>query len=221
MTLAKWEAIAKDEAYWAAYERKVTASVAPMFTDIYLAGASAALRTPMVKDLLSERGKLAPAKPTKPKRSIPTEAELRRAGATAVRREMAEWAGGIAQTTREALIKTLSDAKKLGHGSRWVWTQMNPFFSASRAKKIAVTETTRFFAAGAMEMYKRLGLEFWVWETVEDGSVCAECTSLASESLDFPFAVGEHSPPPRHTLCRCFPRPASREEVAVALVRVA
>lgn len=49
---------------------------------------------------------------------------------------------------------------------------MEPSFSSQRAEVIAITETTRFFGAGAMASYTALGLENWEWSTVRDPWVC-------------------------------------------------
>lgn len=220
--LARFERLLDDDGFWESYERRVIRAASPAMVDVYMAGMRAALATPQIEQLLGGTVTLKEAArqlklPLKVPRArsrfgLPTETQLRREGERAVRQGMADWAKGVSATTKKALLDALKVARRDGLGAEYVASRIRPFFSAERARRIAVTEVSRYFAAGAMETYRRLGIEHWVWQTVEDAGVCDQCEALAAQSQDDPFVVGADSEPPAHVLCRCFPRPATHAE---------
>lgn len=224
--LDSWAALLADDAFWARYERQVSRAAAPLLTATYMAGVVAALRLPEIERRLGGPVDTSTIKRQEPKQlklplkvpaarshyGLPTATQLRREGEAAVKGAMKEWASDLSATTKKALINAIAHAQREGLGADYVAKVMQPYFGDARAQRIAVTEVTRWFTAGAMETYQRLGIEFWVWQTVEDGKVCAECEAFSKQSQDDPFPVSSGSGPPGHTLCRCFPRPATAEE---------
>lgn len=123
-------------------------------------------------------------------------------GRAAVQAMMATWASGIAQTTKDNILDSLTVARRDSLGSEYVLDRIKADFSQARAQRIAVTEVTRFFGAGAQHVYKAAELPGWEWQTVEDKWVCPICTAKDNEQFDVDVEFE-----PGHPNCRCFPRP--------------
>lgn len=133
---------------------------------------------------------------------------------TLVAEAAADWASaysnelvsGITDTTRRVLQKnveryirepgtTLGDLKQ----------SLEPYFGETRADMIAVTEVTRAFAQGEMEMAKIAGavgirLEP-VWHTNRDELVCSVCAPNDGKMRSQGWTV---QGPPAHPRCRCW-----------------
>jgi SPP1 gp7 family putative phage head morphogenesis protein len=88
---------------------------------------------------------------------------------------------------------------------------LEPTFGEVRARRIAVTETTRSYAQGQIEAGKELKKHFpdikvvKIWFTNADDRVCEICGPLngAEVELDELFE-GEIPEPPAHVNCRCW-----------------
>lgn len=81
---------------------------------------------------------------------------------------------------------------------------LEKYYGPVRAELIAVTETTRAFAQGNLELWRSTGMvKGWEWVTAMDSKVCEICSN---EKI-----AGFHSmdalPPPAHPSCRCGMRP--------------
>jgi hypothetical protein len=126
---------------------------------------------------------------------------------------------GIAETSRDVVATAVEDfVRTPGRTVGQVISALEPTFGAARAKRIAVTEITRAYAEGQME----LGIELqrrWPnipvvkrWFTNNDDLVCEICGPLDTLLIPFdePFVRGD-SPdgvditnPPAHVNCRCW-----------------
>ena len=103
--------------------------------------------------------------------------------------------------------------------------QLEPVFGPMRARRIAVTETTRIFTEG-----ERLvndadeAVEGYRWLTVADEQVCPTCGPLHGlvRQKDSSFVhptMGNVSDPPAHVNCRCAMTPESGATQRYALLR--
>ena len=85
------------------------------------------------------------------------------------------------------------------------------FTDKSRAALIAQTETTRAYAEGSLERYRRADVTKVKWRTVRSTNVCPVCEKLGKEPpapVDAGFkASSGNSFPPNHPGCRCFLQP--------------
>lgn len=121
---------------------------------------------------------------------------------------------GIDETTRKRVSGLVGDyianGETLAQLQRRLRDSNSPF-SASRARSIAVTETTRAFAAGNIAAWRTSGLvEGKRWNTANDEIVrgCPICAPLDGEqvALDAQFG-GRYDHPPAHPRCRCWVSP--------------
>lgn len=84
------------------------------------------------------------------------------------------------------------------------------FQDEARAALIAQTESTRAYAEGTLERYRRAEVQRVTWNTVKmpvgdaPGDVCPLCDEL--EKLG-PTPISQMPVPPRHPGCRCWLRP--------------
>ena len=117
--------------------------------------------------------------------------------------------GKMTQTTREGLRQSLLTWQEQGLGKRGLpdlIDSIEPLFDKPRAKRIAVTETTRLFAEGnelAARMDDNIGGT--EWQTAGDEKVCEICGPLDHQI----FPVGGGPSTPRHINCRCARIPVS------------
>lgn len=123
---------------------------------------------------------------------------------------------GITNTTQTYLQATMSDWIQSGAPiSELVETLTDSgFWGAVRSEMIAVTETTRAFAQGNLEAWRRGGVVSGKdWVTAFDDLVCPICAPLHEKkvSLEGNFESAELveavEAPPAHIRCRCYIRP--------------
>lgn len=119
----------------------------------------------------------------------------------------AEWWQALSRTVRRQLLDAIIDAREQGTSVRDIKKKIEPLFGKERASRIAVTETTRLFGAGAQESYRALGMEMWEWRTAEDDRVDPTCDQLAAGS-PYPMSSAFF---PAHVNCRCWPVPFIEE----------
>lgn len=82
------------------------------------------------------------------------------------------------------------------------------FQDASRAQLIAQTESTRSFAEGARERYRRADVTHVKFRTVNDSHVCPTCEKYKGQTMKLDGAVSI----PVHPGCRCFWSPVVMED---------
>lgn len=120
--------------------------------------------------------------------------------------------GGIDATTREAVSNTIQrfvDTPGFTIGD--AIDQLSSYFSDTRARMIAVTETTRAYAEGNQIAGIELKKEYpdvkivKQWFTNNDDRVCDICGPLEGEEVEIEenFSNGEMNPP-AHVNCRCW-----------------
>ena len=131
---------------------------------------------------------------------------------------------GITRVTQRQLQKEISawvvNDESLGTLIKRLSDDKGPF-SPKRARRIAVTETTRSFAEGNQIAWKESGVvKKKRWNTSNDELTCPLCSPLHNEvvELDKKFSDGTDSPP-RHVNCRCWLTPwvEGVEELEVGL----
>lgn len=202
-----------DSDFWDSYERQLVETVRPLFETIFFAGMRAAIKLPAVREIVAG--------------NVPDELTTTKAVSEAVRTALAnivltgrqvvesmmtQWASGIASTTKDNILSALTRAREQSLGSPYVYDRIKADFSPARARAIAVTETTRFFGAGSVAVYRAAELPAWEWQTVEDGLVCPICSDLSGTQFRVAADFG-----PAHPRCRCFPKPVTdlsdREQV--------
>lgn len=103
--------------------------------------------------------------------------------------------------TLNTLQEKLREAEAENLGPDWVAEQMRASFD-QRGQAMAITETNRFFGSGAVQSYKRAGVKYWRWSTVNDPWVDQRCRDLEAQNALIPIEIDFY---PAHPRCRCFP----------------
>jgi hypothetical protein len=114
----------------------------------------------------------------------------------------------LTDSAAKGVVDAIVKARREGTGSPGVLREIEPLFSPERAARIAVTETTKLFGAGAQAVYDAQGVQFWLWSTVKDPWVCSRC----AEREGHRYSVALDDFEPLHVRCRCFPRPDHDKE---------
>lgn len=185
-----------DADFWDSYERELVETTRPLFEAIFFAGMKAAIRLPEVKPIVA--GNLPEELTTKAvSEAVRTAlANMIQTGRSVVENMMSTWASGIAQTTKDNILASLTRAREQSLGSPYVYDRIKADFDPARARRIAVTETTRFFGAGSVAVYRAAELPAWEWQTVEDGLVCPICSDLSGTQFRVASDFG-----PAHPSC--------------------
>ena len=198
-------ALVKDDKAWDEMRDALANSLALTFLPIWLAGYSAGAHVrPRRQKAISATPPPLPKVAT-PK-LLPQDqlAQIANDAMTTYAQQMASY---LTDSTREQVTQALLKAQQAGTGSPGVLAQIDNLFSPVRAQRIAVTETTKVFGAGAIAQYAAQGVAEWEWSTCNDPWVCAECAAREGST----FSVAKDVFEPAHTNCRCFPRPTSSE----------
>lgn len=114
-------------------------------------------------------------------------------------------------TTRQQVQQAVTQWIESGQSLDELKKSLQAIFNdPARARLIAQTETTRAFAAGSQERYRRADVKFVKWYSVRDGSVCPICKDLVGTTapIDEGFKTAKGTVfPPAHPSCRCYIRP--------------
>ena len=117
----------------------------------------------------------------------------------------------VDDTTRLAVQKAVTAWIESGEPMSALQAKLTEIFhDATRAQLIAQTESTRAYAAGSTERYRRADVKKVTWNTVKmpvgdsPGDVCPLCDELEKKG---PTPIEEMPVPPRHPGCRCWLRP--------------
>lgn len=124
------------------------------------------------------------------------------------------WWGKMTEATREALRQAFITWQETGvvtpeqqrRGLSTLIESLEPMFGQARARRIAITETTRLFAEGnrlASQYDDSVGGE--QWQTARDERVCDTCGPR--DNKIWPKGAGPDCP--AHVGCRCVYAPAS------------
>jgi SPP1 gp7 family putative phage head morphogenesis protein len=123
---------------------------------------------------------------------------------------------GIEQTTKEKLRQIFSDWIKERAPFKELVRRVDDVgvFSKSRARLIAMTESTRIHNTVVFVQFKDIGAEGARWDTAVDERVCPICGAIHGKIVklgsSFPGTAVEY--PPAHPGCRCVIRPVMRIE---------
>lgn len=123
----------------------------------------------------------------------------------------------INNTTRDRVRRVLAEWAESGAPlSELIMRLRQIFLDPVRAERIAQTESTAAYQAGAQERYTQAGVTYLRFQTVRDERVCAVCAPLHNTIA--PISTGwtgiEGNPkPPIHVGCRCFTRPVTTAEL--------
>ena len=175
-----------DDAFWAAEAARLRAAMSPLLQAAALIAAKNAIASGVAWDLVNE-------------------AVL--AWVKAYTQTVVEQ---ITKTTAEGLAEALAAWIEQGGTMDDLIASLEPIFGATRAERIAVTETTRAYAEGNAAAWKAGGVERVRWFTVVDELVCDICGGLhetvASIEDGFDYEDGPGMPP-GHVACRCYIQP--------------
>ena len=123
---------------------------------------------------------------------------------------MNTWWAGLKKTTIEGMRAAIAAWQEVGLGDQGLPDLVNalePYFGASRARRIAITETTRIFDEGNRLARESAGVQYEQWQTAHDDRVCFQNLPGAPEGcagLDRQyFKLNEGPRPPLHVSCRC------------------
>jgi len=118
------------------------------------------------------------------------------------------WWEQLSKTTRDGLRKSIEAWQETGLGKRGLpdlIDSLEPLFGEARAKRIAVTETTRVFDEGNRLSHESAGIENEEFQTAADDLVCPICSPLNGKI----YKINEGPRPPLHINCRCQRPPAA------------
>jgi SPP1 gp7 family putative phage head morphogenesis protein len=117
---------------------------------------------------------------------------------------------GITETTRTQTQKAVSDWIASGSPLDALETALEGVYGASRAERIAQTESVRVYSLGNQEAWESTGLvDEVVWQTVNDDAVCPICGPLNGTHI----GIGDIDAfPPAHPGCRCYTLPSVSEK---------
>ncbi len=124
-----------------------------------------------------------------------------------------KWWDSVAQTTREGFRKAVLDWQSGNLGDQGLddlVDALEPYFGEARARRIAVTETTKIFDEGNRLARESAGVKYEQWQTARDDALCDACSELDGQF--FPLNSGPR--PPLHVNCRCSRAPAAEQDVS-------
>ncbi len=127
---------------------------------------------------------------------------------------------GITDTTRKVVGRKVAEfIRTPGRTIGDLKADLAPHFGETRAQMIAVTETTRAYAAGTTFYQNALaeaGVKMVrVWHTSRDEKVCVQCGPLNGKpEAEWPAEIRSPDYPPRHPQCRCWTTLTLAEEPA-------
>ena len=127
---------------------------------------------------------------------------------------------GITDTTRKVVGRKVAEfIRTPGRTIGDLKADLAPHFGETRAQMIAVTETTRAYAAGTTFYQNALaeaGVKMVrVWHTSRDEKVCVQCGPLDGKpEAEWPAEIRSPDYPPRHPQCRCWTTLTLAEEPA-------
>ena len=115
-----------------------------------------------------------------------------------------EWWTTIRGTTQAELRTAISTWQETGLGRAGfpdLVKAIEPMFGRSRARRIAVTETTKIFDEGNRLAHESGGINEEEWQTARDVKVDDICKRLDGER--FPINAGPRPVSGTHVGCRC------------------
>jgi SPP1 gp7 family putative phage head morphogenesis protein len=120
-------------------------------------------------------------------------------------------------TTRASVQDAVAKWIESGEGLDKLKDSLQTIFNdEARAQLIAQTESTRAYAEGSQERYRRADVKYVKWNTVRSGTVCPTCEALGKEApapIEQGFkAASGNAFPPNHPGCRCWLRPVVEDE---------
>jgi len=151
------------------------------------------------------------------------------------------WVSQLTDTTKRGFERELNDWIMEGASLKVLESRLRPLFGEDRARRIAVTEVTRIYAAGNEKAWKASGVVSGKrWLTAVDERVCPICGPLHNtivgidDSWNFTPEMLAANPqlakalksigsvfrlPPAHVNCRCYLQPVifeamTEEEIA-------
>jgi hypothetical protein len=114
-----------------------------------------------------------------------------------------QWWAELAETTREGLRKSILNwqtGKLPGQqGLQDLVDSITPLFGEARARRIAITETTRIFDEGNRLAHISAGIKYEQWQTAEDEFTCPTCSVLNDQY--FPTESGPRPVTDSHPNC--------------------
>jgi hypothetical protein len=196
-TFAELDTLAGDLAFWESAGADVKDAVRSVFLEVVLVGAAVAIAE----------------EPSDTKELDVTIEEIATAAAEFVDTYVDEWWLELEAADRSLLRSAIQDAQRLGETPQFVIDKLSTRFDEVRARRIAVTETTRLIGRGAQESYRKAGFSGWIWRTVRDIAVDQTCRDLQAASDPNASPPGTPFPAsrtfnPAHVNCRCWPVPA-------------
>ncbi len=182
------EDILTDEEFWAKMTREMAGKLASVAARTVLRGAASAQSVGVIVDFDA----------------------VHQQALDIARNTSSRWWGTMVETTREGLRRTLINYVEMGLGKRGLpdlIENLERWFEPARAKRIAVTETTRLFAEGnklAGDMDDAIGGYRWQTGRAEH-QVCAVCWPRNGKI----YPKGQVPDCPAHTSCYCAIIPVS------------
>lgn len=202
-----------DPGFWAEMRKIVVTAALPIFQTLIMAGMEEAMleafSTKAINDHLYEIGQ-------KIKRTelMPVDQDLLTSNALITTEYLAgEWWDKLEDTTRRDLRTAISTTIREGESTDQLIKRIEPTFGKARARRIAITESTRAMTEGQLMMYDQLGVTQLRWKSVHDSKVCPVCQNLEDTTRETPMTRGMESiTPPAHPGCRCRLSPVFDDE---------
>jgi hypothetical protein len=113
-----------------------------------------------------------------------------------------DWWMELAKVTRDGLRKAIVAWQETGLGEQGLQDLVNsitPLFGEDRARRIAITETTKIFDEGNKLAHISAGIKYEQWQTAEDEFTCPVCSGLNEQY--FPTESGPRPVVDTHPNC--------------------
>jgi SPP1 gp7 family putative phage head morphogenesis protein len=133
----------------------------------------------------------------------------------------------VNETTRTRTVQAIDEWIRSGERLDMLSKRLEPIYGKSRARRIAVTEITRYYAEGNVSAWRSTRLVSGKqWRTAADELVCPICRPLNNKIVglnDDGFTtetggIGLFAPP-AHPNCRCWLQPVVSDELLRDAIR--
>lgn len=204
-------------AFWDAFDKQTYSKTARVLLEIFLAG-----------------GKIGTAQLPEPIQLLLNWDVFNRRATDYLKLYQLNTVPDITEVTRKNAVRVIGDWIESGENFDMLSMRLEPWLGESRARRIAVTEVTRTYAAGNIASWQSTGMVSQkVWRTARDERVCPICGPLhgAIVNLDGSFMLDDNAlprglagsgadfiyfAPPAHVNCRCWLQPVVDTEMVRA-----
>lgn len=199
--------VTADESWWADRQRRVVGRLTPTFAKIAAMGARAGARMIARSGRKQDEDEIDEGEVTR-RIAAWLDAEALGVAEMIAAAHAEAWWRALERTARRDLLDAIVRAREEGWSVARTVEAVGDIFGPKRARRIAITETTRLMGIGAQASYRAVGITHWHWRTANDDRVDSACQALAAGG---PYPI-EQEFTPEHVNCRCWPAPVTVAE---------